>query len=148
MLERDLDGATIIRMLLAERGTRGQVPVMGMSSLRVAKAVLGIVPITTKDRTHYWQIPEDWPARVARAGIDPATWRVVDLDKWLIAVKATEQARELKMQERARRDVREGLREATAKYRPPAVPRPSELIRNHVMTGRIVKELRRDNDST
>lgn len=135
-------------MMLSERGKCGQIPVIGMGTLRVAKAVLGVEPRQDKDRARYWTIPEDWPVRLRRAGIDPGTCEIVDMEKWLNAQRAVEQRRELQLQERARRDVHEGLKEATAKYRAPAPPRPSELIRNHVLTGRIVRELRKGDDST
>lgn len=154
MIERDTDAVIMVRAMVSARKPWSvhdyddRVPVFSRKMLAVAKEVLGILPMVDRDGTRSWRLAVDWPRRLREAGIDPETLELVDLAKWQIFVKAMDQRREMELQERARRDVREGLREATAKYRPPAAPRPSELIRNHVMTGRIVRELRKESDRT
>lgn len=155
MIERDTDTIMMVRAMVQARRTvcaeryDERVPVVSRKMIQVAKSVLGIAPMPVdKDNVWTWRLAVDWPRRLKEAGIDPETLELVDLAKWQLAVKAVEQRRELLIQEKARRGIKEGLREATAKYRPPPAPRPSELIAQHVLAGKIVKHLRDNSDNT
>lgn len=143
------DGIMQLRMLIRERNVDNRVPCPRRQRLEVVTLLLGIKKHNkTKSGIWQWELPVDWPRRVREAGIDPDTLELVDLAKWQLAVKAIEQRRELKIQEKAHRSIQDGLRESCAKYhRPPALS-PSQLIANHALTGRIIKHLRQSTDNT